>query len=182
MYNIKKITNARSNVYHTSPFPIVKYFVYFLTTIILAIIVGGLAGFICFHKFKKYAFVGLANIVPFVSLALPVISVKKEEQKRCSKVRFVFSFWIFSIFLLWLYVFPVMAKTDLVSWGTWGIFCTTVICILSALVSWILVDFLYRKFWIKNKPIRIIIITILFIIFWIVSAYILGVWIIYPFT
>jgi len=120
--------------------------------------------------------------VPFVSLALPVIYVEKEEQKRCSKVRFVFSFWIFSIFLLWLYVFPVMAKTDLVSWGTWGIFCTTVICILSALVSWILVDFLYRKFRIKSKPIRIIITTILFIIFWVVSAYIVGVWIIYPFT
>lgn len=182
VYNIKKITNARSNVYHTSPFPIVKYFVYFLTVIILSIIAGGFAGFICFHKFKKYAFVGLANIVPFVSLALPVISVKKEEQKRCSKVRFVSSFWIFSIFLLWLYVFPVMVKTDLVSLGTWNIFGTTVVCILSVLVSWILVDFLFKKPWIKNKSIRIIIKTILFIIFWVVSAYILGVWIVFPFA
>lgn len=181
IWNIAKSGIAKAKVLHTVPFPIVKYFIYFLTTIILAIIVGGLAGFICFHKSKKYAFIGLANIVPFVSLALPLISVKTEEQQRCSKVRFVFSFWIFSIFLLWLYVFPLMAKTDLVSWGSWIILCTTVICILSALVSWILVDFLYKKFWIKNKTIRIIIKTILFIIFWIVSAYILAIWIVYPF-
>lgn len=182
VWNIAKIRIAKVEILHSAPFPFVKYFVYFLTVIILSIIAGGFAGFICFHKFKKYAFVGLANIVPIVSLALPVISIKKEEQKRCSKVRFVSLFWIFSILLLWLYVFPVMAKTDLVSWGTWGIFCTTVVCILSALVSWILVDFLYRKFWIKNKTIRIIIKTILFIIFWIVSAYILGVWIVFPFA
>lgn len=182
VWNIAKIGIAKAKVLHTAPFPIVKYFIYFLTTIILAIIAGGLAGFFCFHKSKKYAFIGLANIVPIVSLALPVISVKTEEQQRCSKVSFVFSFWIFSIFLLWLYVFPLMAKTDLVSWGTWKIYCTTVTYILSALVSWILVDFLYKKFRIKNKTIRIIIKTILFIIFWTVSTYILTVWIVYPFA
>jgi len=173
VWNIAKIRIAKVEILHSAPFPIVKYFVYFLTAIILSIIVGGLAGFICFHKFKKYAVVGLANIVPFVSLAIPVISVKTEEQKRCSKVRFVSLFWIFSIFLLWLLVFPVMVETDLVSWRTWQIFTFIVVCILPVLVSWILVGFLYRKFWIKNKAIRIIIKTILFIIFGIVSAYIL---------
>lgn len=182
VWNIAKIRRAEVKILHSAPFPVVKYFVYFLTAIILAIIVGGLAGFICFHKFKKYAFVGLANIVPFVGLALPVISVKTEEQKRCSKVRFVSLFWIFSIFLLWLLVFPVMVETDLVSWGTWNIFCITVVCILSVLVSWILVGFLCRKSWIKNKAIRIIIKTILFIIFWIVSACMLGIWIISSFA
>ncbi len=182
IWNIAKIRIAKVEILHSAPFPFVKYFVYFLTVIILSIIAGGFAGFICFHKFKKYAFFGLANIVPIVSLALPVISIKKEEQKRCSKVRFVSLFWIFSILLLWLLVFPVMAETDLVSWRTWEISCITVVCILSALVSWILVDFLYRKFWIKNKTIRIINKTIIFIIFWVVSAYILGVWIVFPFA
>ncbi len=182
VWNIAKIRTAKVKILHSATFPFVKYFVYVLTVIILSIIIGGLAGFICFHKFKKYAFVGLANIVPFVSLALPVISVKTEEQKRCSKVRFISLFWIFSIFLLWLLVFPVMVETDLVSWRTWNIFYATVVCILSVLVSWILVGFLCRKFWIKNKAIRIIINTILFIIFWIVSAFILLVWIIPSFT
>jgi len=178
VWNIAKIRIAKVEIMHSTPFPFVKYFVCFLAVIILSIIAGGFAGYICFHKFKKYAFVGLANIVPIVSLALPVIYIKKEEQKRCSKVSFVSLFWIFSIFLLWLLVFPVMTQTDLVSWDTWGIFCATVVCILSALVSWILVDFLNRKFRIKNKTIRIIIKTILFIIFWAVSA-ILGIWIVW---
>lgn len=182
VWNIAKIRTAKVKILHSAQFPLVKYFVYFLIAIILSIIAGGFAGFICFHKFKKYAFVGLANIVPIVSLALPVIYYKTEEQKKCTKVSFVSLFWIFSIFLLWLLVFPVMTQTELVSWGTWGIFCTTVICILSVLLSWILIGFLFRKSQIKNKAIRVIIKTILFLIFWIVSAYILGVWIIYPFA
>jgi hypothetical protein len=182
VWNIAKIRIAKVKILHSAPFPVVKYFVYFLTAIILAIIVGGLAGFICFHKFKKYALIGLSSVVPFVGLALPVIYVKTEEQKKCSKIRFVSLFWIFSIFLLWLLVFPVMFETNLVSWGTWNIFCITVVCILSVLVGWILVGFLCRKSWIKNKAIRIIIKTILFIIFWIVSACMLVVWIISSFA
>ena len=179
VWNIAKIRTAKVKILHSAPFPVVKYFVYFLTAIILAIIVGGLAGFICFHKFKKYAFIGLANIVPFVGLALPVISVKTEEQKRCSKVRFVSLFWIFSIFLLWLLVFPVMVETDIISWGAWRRLSIIAVCILSVLVSWILVGFLCRKSLIKNKPIRVIIKTILFSVLWIVVARILRFWIMF---
>ena len=182
VWNIAKIRIAKVKILHSVPFPVVKYFVYFLTAIILAIIVGGLAGYICFHKFKKYALIGLSSVVPFVGLALPVISIKTEEQKRCSKVRFVSLFWIFSIFLLWLLVFPVMVETDLISWGAWKIISIIVVCILSVLVSWILVSFLCRKSWIKNKPIRVIIKTILFGVFWIVSACMLVVWIISSFA
>jgi len=182
VWNIAKIRIAKVKILHSVPFPVVKYFVYFLTTIILAIIVGGIAGFICFHKFKKYALIGLSSVVPFVGLALPVAFVRREEQIGCSKVSFVSLFWIFSIFLLWLLVFPVMVETDLVSWSAWQTFCIIVVCILSVLVSWILVGFLCRKSWIKNKPIRVIIKTILFIIFWIVSAYMLVVWIISSFA
>lgn len=89
IWNITKIRKAKVEILHSAPFPFVKYFVYFLTVIILSIVAGGFAGFICFHKFKKYAFVGLANIVPIISLALPVIFIKKEEQKIGSKVGFV---------------------------------------------------------------------------------------------
>ncbi len=182
VWNIAKVSNAKVKILHSAPFPVVKYFVYFLTAIILAIIVGGIAGFICFHKFKKYALIGLSSVVPFVGFALPVASVRREEQIGCSKVSFVMLFWIFCVFLLLLLLFPVMVETDLISWGAWQIFCIIVVCILSVLVGWILVGFLCRKSWIKNKPIRIIIKTILFIIFWIVSACILGVWIISSFA
>ena len=72
-----------------------------------------------------------------------------------------------------------MVETDLISWGTWQIFCIVVVCILSVLVSWILAGVLCRKSWIKNKPFRVIIKTILFIVFWIVSACMLGVWIMF---
>ena len=182
VWNIAKVSNAKVKILHSAPFPVVRYFVYFLTAIILAIIVGGLAGFICFHKFKKYALIGLSSVVPFVGFALPVASVRREERIGCSKVSFVMLFWIFCVFLLLLLLFPVMVETDLVSWGAWQIFCIIVVCILSVLVGWILVGFLCRKSWIKNKPIRIIIKTILFIIFWIVSACMLGVWIISSFA
>jgi len=182
VWNIANIRTAKAKILHSAPFPVVKYFAYFFNAAILATVGGGLTGFICFHKFKKYALIGLSSVVPFVGLALPVISIKTEEQRRCSKVKFVSLFWIFSIFLLWLLVFPVMAETDLISWGAWKIFCIIVVCILSVLVSWILVGFLCRKSWIKNKPIRVIIKTILFSIFWIVSACMLGVWIISSFA
>ena len=172
-WNISKIRIAKAKVLHSAPFPIVKYLVYLCSTTVLAILTGGLAGSICLHKFKKYAFIGLSSVVPFVGFALPVVSIRKEEQIRCSKVSFVMFFWIFSIFLLWLLVFPVMA---------WQKFCAIVLCILSVLGGWILAGFLCRKSWIKNKPIRIIIKTILFIIFWIVSASMLGNWIMPPFT
>jgi len=182
VWNIAKIRTAKVKILHSAPFPVVKYSVYFLTAIILAIIVGGLAGFICLHKFMKYALLGLAGVVPFVGLALPIVLVTKEKQIRCSKVSFVMLFWIFSIFLLWFLVFPVMVETDLISFSTWLTFCAIVICILSVLGGWILAGFLCRKSWIKNKPIRVIIKTILFGFFWIVSLYMLGVWIMSSFT
>jgi len=181
--NIAKIHTSKIKVlHHSAPFPVVKYSVYFLTAIILAIFVGGLAGYICLHKFNKYALIGLSSVVPFVGLALPIVLVTKEKQIRCSKVSFVMLFWIFSIFLLWLLVFPVMVETDLIPWSTWLTFCAIVICILSVLGGWILAGFFCRKSWIKNKAIRVIIKTILFGIFWIVSACMLGVWITSSFT
>lgn len=182
VWNIARIHTAKVTLLHSAPFPAAKYSIYFCGAAILAVVVGGLAGSICFHKFKKYALIGLAGVVPFVGLALPVVFVRREEQVRWSKVNFVLLFWIFSVFILLLLLFPVMVETDLISWGTWQIFCIVVVCILSVLVSWILAGVLCRKSWIKNKPIRIIIKTILFIIFWIVSACMLGVWIISSFA
>lgn len=116
VWNIAKIRIAKVKILHSAPFPVVKYFVCFLTAIILTIIVGGLAGYICLHKFKKYALIGLSSVVPFVGFALPVVSVRREEQIRCSKVGFVMFFWIFSVLLLSLLLFPVMVETDLISW------------------------------------------------------------------
>ncbi len=182
VWNIAKIRTAKVKFLQSAPFPIVKYFVYFLTAIIFAIFVGGLAGYICLHKFKKYALIGLTGVVPFVGLALPIVFVTRERQIRCSKVSFVMLFWIFSIFLLWLLVFPVMVETDLISWSAWQTFCAIVVCILAVLGGWILAGFLCRKSWIKNKPIRVVVKTILFGVFWIVSACMLGVWMMSSFT
>ena len=182
VWNIAKVRNAKVKILHSAPFPVVKYFVRFLTAIILAVIVGGLAGFICFHKFKKYSFIGLSSVVPFAGFASPIVSVRREEQIRCSRVSFVMLFWIFSILLLLILLFPVMVKTDLISWSAWQRFCIIVVCILSVLVSWILAGFFCRKSWIKNKPIRVVVKTILFGFFWIVSACMLGVWIMSSFT
>ena len=182
VWNIAKIRIAKIKIHHSAPFPIVKYLVYLCSTTVFAILTGGLAGYICLHKFKKYALIGLTGVVPFVGLALPIVSVRREEQIRCSKVSFVMLFWIFSIFLLWLLVFPVMVETDLISWSAWQTFCAIVVCILAVLGGWILAGFLCRKSWIKNKPIRVIIKTILFGFFWIVSVCMLGVWIMSSFT
>jgi len=182
VWNIAGVCRATVEVLHSTPFPVIKYFIYFCSATILAIFVGGLAGYICLHKFVKYALLGLAGVVPFVGLALPIVLVSREKKIRCSKVSFVMLFWIFSVSLLLLLLFPIMVETDIVSWGAWRILSIIVVCILSILVSWILVGFTCRKSWIKNKPIRVVIKTILFSVFWIVAAYILyilGVWVMF---
>ena len=182
VWNIAKIRIAKIKIHHSAPFPIVKYLVYLCSTTGFAILTGGLAGYICLHKFKKYALIGLTGVVPFVGLALPIVFVTRERQIKCSKVSFVMLFWIFSIFLLWLLLFPVMVETDLISWSAWQAFCAIVVCILAVLGGWILVGFLCRKSWIKNRLIRVIVKTILFGVFWIVSACMLGVWVMSSFT
>lgn len=182
VWNIAGVCRAKVEVLHSAPFPVVKYFIYFCSATIFAIFVGGLAGSICLHKFIKYALLGLAGVVPFVGLALPIVLVSREKQIRCSKFSFVMLFWIFSVSLLLLLLFPVMVETDIVSWGAWRTLSIIVVCILSVLASWILVGLLCRKSWIKNKPIRVIFKTILFSVFWIVAAYILrmlGVWVMF---
>lgn len=182
VWNIAQIRNANIKILHSAPFPVAKYFVCLFGATILAVVAGGLAGSICLHKSQKYALIGLASVVPFIGLILPVVSISREKQMRCSRISFVMLFWIFSVLLLWLLVFPVMVETDIVSWSTWLIFCIIVVCILPILISWIFVAFLCRKSWIKNKPIRVIAKAILSIVFWILTTCILGAWILFYLT
>ena len=70
---------------------------------LLSFLVGGIAGKICFGKFKKYALVGLSNIFTIIGLIIVTTIVKKEENPKFSKATFEGLFFIiylaFSILL-----------------------------------------------------------------------------------
>jgi hypothetical protein len=77
---------------------VVTYFLYFFYTAIFSFLAGGIAGLICFDKFKKYALIGLANVFTLIGFVLAFILssrfTQKEQQSKRSKVGFVFLFSI----------------------------------------------------------------------------------------
>lgn len=76
-----------------------------LYTAILSFLAGGISGFICFRKFKKYAMVGFSNIFTIIGLALTMIFVKKEEYTKTPKLAFVgLFFFIYLSFVIFINV------------------------------------------------------------------------------
>jgi len=172
VWNIGKIQHAKVTVLHRSKlFRPVPYYFCVIVASVLSCIAGGLAGSIGFGKFKRYAVAGLVNAAPLVGLALAVAFVRGEKQSRYSKVRVVLVFLAFSVFLFWLTLSPTMVKTGLVSGRPWERFSLAVICVLSTLVSWLLVGFLCKRSWIRNRVIRILSKIVLFPVFWTSTAF-----------
>ncbi|MDI6603143.1 MAG: DUF2330 domain-containing protein [Patescibacteria group bacterium] len=150
---------------------IVALFLYLLIVGIASFIAGGLAGLLCFRKFKKYALLGLSNILTLIGLVLISNYVRKKwgADIRHSRLSFPFSFSIIFVLLLSLPLIISMlwrGETELqwiaIKISVW------------AIISWpifLLIEFLLNKIGLKNKAIRAILTIILFIIFWIAIGF-----------
>jgi len=139
---------------------------YLLIVGFVSFIAGGLAGLLCFRKFKKYALVGLGNIFTLIGLILIFNYVKKKQEDiKHSKLGFTSSFSIIFVLLLTLLQIILMfseSKTELWLVG--------IVASVWAIISWViflLVRFLLNKIALKNRVIKAILTIILFIIFWI---------------
>lgn len=149
---------------------VVAIFLYLLIVAIVSFIVGGLAGLLCFRKFKKYALVGLGNILTLIGLILIFNYVKKKkgEDIRHSKLSFEF---LFSIIFILLILSPLI----LVLWGEgmelWFLSVMAVVGIGIAGGILLLINFLLNKIGLKNQTVRATLTIILFIIFWIVIGF-----------
>jgi len=137
---------------------------YLLIVGIFSFIVGGVVGFICFRKFKKYALVGLSNILTLIGLSLVYNYVKKKskEETKYSNSGFVLLFSV--IFVLSFGILPaILLGSELEA----GVVAGAVIIL--AVIGWIiflLIRFLLKKIGlIKNRLVRIFLLIALFIIF-----------------
>lgn len=81
---------------------IIEILLYLLIVGLISFLAGGLAGLLCFRKFKKYALLGISNVLTLIGLILIFNYVRKKWEKEAndSGVRFVFSFSIIFV-LLW---------------------------------------------------------------------------------
>jgi len=81
---------------------IIFVFLYLLIVGFISFVAGGIAGFLCFRKFKKYAIVGLSNIFTLLGLILIFKRVRKKqgEDSKYFRMRFELLFSIIFIFLL----------------------------------------------------------------------------------
>jgi len=86
---------------------VVTLILYLLIVAIISFIAGGLAGLLCFRKFKKYALIGLGNILTLISLTLIFNYIKKKrgEDTKYLNLGFVSSFSV--IFVLLLSLLPI---------------------------------------------------------------------------
>ena len=151
---------------------IIALFLYLLIVGIVSFIAGGLAGLLCFRKFKKYALIGLSNILTLISLILIFNYIKKRkgEDIKYSKLGFIFSFSI--IFVLLLSFSP----KSILFWegGGMEVGWVAIVAIVWAIISWaifLLIGFLLNKIGLKNRIIRAILTIILFIIFWVAIGF-----------
>ena len=148
---------------------IVLLVLYLLITGAFSFISGGLAGLICFHKFKKYALIGLGNIASLIGLILVLNYIKRKykEDDRYSKISFPFLFSIIFISLL------IILPTVMISWIT-GINNIFTIPLIGIIISWIIIFltiFLLNKINLKNKIVRAIFAIILFVILWVIFLF-----------
>lgn len=69
-------------------------------TAILSFLAGGISGLICFGRFRKYAVIGLSNLITIIGVGVVMFFIKKEEKARASKLAFVGLFFIMYIVCL----------------------------------------------------------------------------------
>ena len=146
---------------------VVVAILYLLIVATVSFAAGGLAGLLCFRKFKKYALVGLGNIFTLIGLILTFNYVKKKtgEDIKHSRLGFASSFSIIFVLLLTLLQIILMFSESKTELGSVGIVAS-----VWAIISWViflLVRFLLNKIALKNRVIKAILTIILFIIFWI---------------
>lgn len=150
---------------------VIALLLYLLIVGIVSFMAGGLAGLLCFRKFKKYALVGLSNILTLIGLILIFNYVRKKrgEDIRHSKLSFECLFSIIFIFLL------ILPPLILVLWvggiELWFLPVMAIVGIGIAGVILLLINFLINKIGPKNRAIRAILTIILFIIFWVAIGF-----------
>jgi len=171
VWNIAHIRNARCVVLHTAPFPLAKYLAYFGTALFLAVAVGGLAGSACYHNSKKYALLGLATVVPVAGLVFPAVSIWREGRTRCSRLSLAMLFWMFSLFLLLLFLFAVVMETDVLPGRAWEATAAVTICALSLFLAFIFVDLLFRRLRIRNRALRGITKAVAFVVCFVAALF-----------
>jgi hypothetical protein len=145
---------------------VVILILYLVIVGISSFIAGGIAGLICFRKFKKYALLGLSNIATLIGLILVFNYIKKKrEEVKYSKLSFgtLFSI-IFVLLLSLLQITPIFQKDRIeVGW-------LVIIAVAWVVISWVIllfIEFLLNKIALKNRVIRALLIILLFIIFWV---------------
>ena len=144
---------------------------YLLIVAIVSLIAGGLAGLLCFRKFKKYALIGLGNIFTLIGLILIFNYVKKKqgEDIKYSKLGFASSFSIFFVLLLSLLPMILMFGESGMEVG-W----VAIVAIVWVIISWaifLFITFLLNKIGLQNRVIRAFLTIVLFIIFWIAIGF-----------
>jgi len=163
-----KISSA---LWITDNFIVVALFLYLLIAGIFSFIAGGLAGLLCFRKFKKYALLGLSNIFTLIGLILIFNYVKKKKGKdiKYSKLSFEFLFSI--IFISLLIILPLILALWEEGIELWFLPIMAVVGLAIAEGILLLINFLLNRIGLKNKVIRAILTIILFIVFWIVIGF-----------
>lgn len=141
----------------------------------LSFLSGGIAGLLCFRKFKKYALIGLSNLFTLVGLILVFNYVRKkkgEDLKYLKYDNFEFLFSIIFIlslaitFLIWL---SLKEKTPLWSLPIILVKGGAIITILSGVL--LLIRHFLLKIGIQNRVILAILVIIFSIIFWIAIGF-----------
>lgn len=114
---------------------------YLLIIGIYSLLAGGIAGLICFHKFKRYALVGLGNLAGLLGLFFTFNHIKKKhpEEIKYSEAGFCF---LFSIIFVLLLGFGTIAMTSLdIGWAA----ALSTVFILIVWTILLFVRFLSRK-------------------------------------
>lgn len=147
-------------------------FLYILIVGIVSFIAGGVAGYIRFRKLKKYALIGLGNILSLIGLALTYFYIKRKkgEDVKYSRISFIplFSvFFILSLVPLSIILIPLGVEN--------GLWLMAVISFIFSVISWAIFlsirfisNKIINKFNIKNRLIKALFAIVIFIIFFIV--------------
>jgi len=145
---------------------VVILILYLVIVGISSFIAGGIAGLICFRKFKKYALLGLSNIATLIGLILVFNYIKKKrEEVKYSKLSFGALFSIIFVLLLSLLQITPIFQQDRIEIG-WLV----IIAVAWVVISWVIllfIEFLLNKIALKNRAIRALLTILLFIIFWV---------------
>jgi len=154
---------------------VITVFLYLVTVGFVSFVAGGLAGLLCFRKFKKYALIGLGNILTLIGLIFVFNDVKKKngEDIKYSRLGFISSF---SIIFVLLFLLPIILiilgsilenKADLSSLLYLLVQIIFPICIINIVIFLSVKSFL-NKIGLKNIIIKSILTIILFIISWVI--------------